>query len=96
MNGRGGHVLIGVGSNGKLVGQHVTDRTLQEIAKTLFHFEPHIQIAIKRVVVEDNKEVIVLSTSPRSCDIPPPWMDVLTREWARQLPLCHNLSIKDC
>ncbi len=64
LNGKGGHVLIGVSANGKLAGQSVTDCTLQEIARALAKFEPHAQIHIHRIAVEPNKEVIMLATPP--------------------------------
>jgi ATP-dependent DNA helicase RecG len=40
LNGEGGKVLIGVGPDGKLVGQEVADITLREIAAMLGRFEP--------------------------------------------------------
>lgn len=40
LNAQGGFVLIGVGSKGQMIGQHVTDNTHQEIANELRKIEP--------------------------------------------------------
>lgn len=50
LNGKGGRVLIGVSSD-KALGQHVSDNTLQEIAKTLSKFEPQPIIDFEQVSI---------------------------------------------
>lgn len=73
LNGKGGVVLIGVTNEGRLVGQNVADNTLQEIARVLARFEPHAQIDIARIAIEQGKEVILLTANFRKCDIPYSW-----------------------
>ncbi len=73
LNGKGGTVLIGVTSEGKLSGQNVTDNTLQEIARFLAKLEPHAQVDIDRVTIGLDKEVVILISGFRKCDIPYIW-----------------------
>lgn len=73
LNGKGGIVLIGVSDEGKMIGQHVTDNTLQEIARSLGKFEPPPQIELFRLPVGENKEIIILKAILRKCTIPYTW-----------------------
>ena len=68
-NGRGGRVLFGVTPAGKVVGQTVTDRTLEELAQEFQGFEPPMFPVVERVSVEDGREVLVL-TVPRAARVP--------------------------
>jgi ATP-dependent DNA helicase RecG len=70
LNGKGGKVLIGVSAEGKVVGQNVSDNTFREIAELIKKFEPPPIIEISRIEVQYNKEIILLTASPRQCDIP--------------------------
>ena len=60
LNGEGGKVLIGVGPDGKLVGQQVADITLRDIAAMFGRFEPSAPIEMDRVDIGDGRTVIVL------------------------------------
>ena len=60
LNGEGGHVLMGVAPDGKIVGQQVADITLRDIAATLGRFEPSARIEMERVDIGDGRTVIVL------------------------------------
>ncbi len=64
LNGEGGQVLIGVGSDGRIVGQQVADTTLRDIAAMLGRFEPPARIEMSRVDVGDGRQVIVLEAAP--------------------------------
>jgi hypothetical protein len=44
LNGNGGMVVIGVGADGKIVGQDVADSTQQDIARMLDRFEPPVPV----------------------------------------------------
>jgi ATP-dependent DNA helicase RecG len=48
LNGEGGKVLIGVGPDGRLVGQDVADITLLDIATMLGRFEPPARVEMIR------------------------------------------------
>ena len=49
LNGRGGRVLFGVHPDGKVVGQHVSDKTLQEVTQTCRDIRPRHPPSIERV-----------------------------------------------
>lgn len=46
LNGDGGIILIGISDEGKIIGQHVTDNTRQEIAKMLRLLEPFPSVIV--------------------------------------------------
>lgn len=64
LNGEGGQVLIGVGPDGRIVGQQVADITLREVAAMLGRFEPPARVEMRRVEVDDVRQVIVLDAAP--------------------------------
>ncbi|HQP88935.1 MAG TPA: ATP-binding protein [Thermoanaerobaculia bacterium] len=64
LNGEGGKVLIGVGPDGRLVGQEVADVTLRDIAAMLGRFEPPARVAMSRVEVGSGRQVIILEAAP--------------------------------
>jgi ATP-dependent DNA helicase RecG len=64
-NGQGGRVLFGITPAGKVVGQTVTDRTLEELAQEFQAFEPPLFPSVERVGIDDGHEVLVL-TAPRA------------------------------
>ncbi|MBU6283658.1 putative DNA binding domain-containing protein, partial [bacterium] len=51
LNGEGGKVLIGVGPNGRLLGQEVADTTLRNVASMLGRFEPTARVETSRIEV---------------------------------------------
>jgi ATP-dependent DNA helicase RecG len=63
LNGDGGKVLIGVGPDGKLVGQDVADTTLRDVAAMLSRFEPPVRVEISQVEVGNGRYVIVLDAA---------------------------------
>lgn len=63
LNGEGGKVLIGVGPDGRLVGQEVADITLRDIAAMLGRFEPPARVETSRVDVGNGRQVIVLEAA---------------------------------
>jgi ATP-dependent DNA helicase RecG len=50
-NGQGGQVVFGVTPAGKVVGQTVTDRTLEELAQEFQGFEPPIAPKLERIAI---------------------------------------------
>jgi ATP-dependent DNA helicase RecG len=63
LNGSGGRVLYGVTPGGKIVGQDITDPTLQEVAQEIRRLEPPADIAQDRGPVGGGKEVLILETT---------------------------------
>jgi ATP-dependent DNA helicase RecG len=61
LNHRGGRVLFGVDPDGRVVGQQVSDHTLEEIAQELREIEPPTFPTIERVVVGNGREVLAVS-----------------------------------
>jgi ATP-dependent DNA helicase RecG len=55
-NGQGGQVVFGVTPAGKVVGQKVTDRTLEELAQEFQGFEPPMSPRLQRIPVTDGEE----------------------------------------
>lgn len=68
-NGQGGRVLFGITPAGKVVGQTVTDRTLEELAQEFQGFEPPLFPSVERVSIDEGREVLVL-TAPRAARAP--------------------------
>lgn len=66
LNGHGGRVVFGVTGEGRIVGQEISDRTLQEVAREITRFEPPITITQMRIPFQGNREVLVLETTVRS------------------------------
>lgn len=65
LNGQGGRVLFGVTDSGKIVGQEVTDSTMQSIAEMIRHLEPAVHISAQHISLPDVKrEVVVLEAVP--------------------------------
>src|SRR5437763_8594897 len=63
LSGCGGRVLYGVTPGGKIVGQDVTDPTLQEVAQEIRRLEPPADIEQARVPVSGGREVLILETT---------------------------------
>lgn len=60
LNAAGGRVVIGVAPSGRIIGQQVSDKTLQEIAAMLDRFEPSARVALERITVGEGRDVLVL------------------------------------
>ena len=63
LNHRGGRVLFGVESDGHMLGQAVSDRTLEDLAQEIGQIEPPVFPAVERVALGNGREVLVLSVS---------------------------------
>ena len=55
-NGQGGELVFGVTPSGKVVGQKVTDRTLEELAQEFQGFEPFFSPFIQRIPIAGDDE----------------------------------------
>ncbi|MBY0232623.1 MAG: putative DNA binding domain-containing protein [Gemmataceae bacterium] len=63
LNHRGGHVLFGVEPNGRILGQQVADRTLEEVAVEIQQIEPAVFPRVVRVDVRPDLQVIAVEVS---------------------------------
>lgn len=71
LNCRGGVLFFGVNPDGGIVGQIVSDRTLQDIAALLRGFEPQPTIAVQRVPLPGSpREILVLEAQTRADLVP--------------------------
>ncbi|MBN8498473.1 MAG: putative DNA binding domain-containing protein [Candidatus Accumulibacter sp.] len=61
-NGQGGQLVFGVTSAGKVVGQQVTDRTLEELAQEFQGFEPPLMLSIERIDLDNGLQALVVHT----------------------------------
>lgn len=59
-NAQGGQLLFGVTPSGKIIGQRVSDHTLEELAHEFQNFDPPLFPEIERIPVTDAQEVISL------------------------------------
>jgi ATP-dependent DNA helicase RecG len=63
LNHRGGRVLFGVEPNGRILGQQVSDRTLEEIAQEIQQIEPTIFPQIDRIDVRESLQVVSVTVT---------------------------------
>ena len=66
LNHRGGHVLFGVTLGGEVVGQQVSDRTMEEVSAEIQGIDPPAFPEIERVRVAEGLEVITVSVNQGS------------------------------
>ncbi len=63
LNQRGGQALFGVTQAGAVVGQQVSERTIEDLSAELRQIEPPAFPTVERVPVDGGREVIVVSTA---------------------------------
>lgn len=63
LNHRGGRVLFGVEADGRVVGQQVSDHTIEEVAQELREIDPPAFPTIDRVPLGNGREVLIVSVS---------------------------------
>lgn len=60
LNQHGGHVLFGVTPKGVVVGQHVGERTIEELSDEVQRIDPPAFPEVERVQISEQREVIAL------------------------------------
>lgn len=63
LNHRGGRVLFGVAPDGSVVGQQVSDRTLEELAQEIQSIEPPVFPDVVRMPLPSGAELVVLTVA---------------------------------
>jgi ATP-dependent DNA helicase RecG len=63
LNTRGGRVLIGVDPGGAILGQQVSDHTIEELSQVIREIEPPVFPSIDRVPLDNGNEVLVISVT---------------------------------
>lgn len=63
LNQRGGHVFFGVTAEAEVLGQQVSERTIEQLSAELRRIEPPAFPTIERVQLDNDREVVVVSVS---------------------------------
>jgi ATP-dependent DNA helicase RecG len=66
LNHRGGRVIFGVEPDGRIIGQMVSDRTVEEVAQELGEIEPPVFPGIERVDFAEGRQLLVVTAQPGS------------------------------
>ena len=66
LNHRGGRVIFGVEPDGRLIGQTVSDRTVEEVAQELGEIEPPVFPSIERVDFAEGRQLLVVTAQAGS------------------------------
>lgn len=66
LNHRGGRVIFGVDARGRVRGQQVTDRTVEDVGQEVRLIEPPVFPTIERIPVDDDREVLVVTVDQGS------------------------------
>jgi ATP-dependent DNA helicase RecG len=66
LNHRGGRVLFGIEPDGRIIGQMVSDHTIEEVAQELREIDPPVFPSIERVDVAAGRQVLVVTVSQGS------------------------------
>jgi ATP-dependent DNA helicase RecG len=66
LNHRGGRVLFGVELDGRIVGQMVSDHTVEEVAQELSEIEPPVFPTIERVDCAEGRQILVVTVNAGS------------------------------
>ena len=64
LNQSGGKVLFGVTPKGDVVGQHVSEHTIEELSGELQRIDPPAFPTVERIQIAANREVLVIGVSP--------------------------------
>ena len=68
LNGKGGRVLVGVSPDGAITGQHVADKTHQEIARMLDRFEPPAPVGSTLIGLPGSDRAVIVLQAPATAD----------------------------
>jgi ATP-dependent DNA helicase RecG len=66
LNHRGGRVVFGIEPDGRIIGQMVSDRTVEEVAQEIGEIEPPVFPAIERLDLPNGMQLVVVTIQSRS------------------------------
>jgi len=66
LNHRGGRVIFGVDPNGRILGQNISERTIEELARELGGIDPPAFPSIERVNLTPERQLLVVTAHPGS------------------------------
>jgi ATP-dependent DNA helicase RecG len=64
LNHEGGHIIFGVDPSGRILGQIVSDHTVEQLAQELSEIEPPAFPQIKRIDLPESRQLLLVSTPP--------------------------------
>ncbi|HKS75944.1 MAG TPA: ATP-binding protein [Terriglobales bacterium] len=108
LNGHGGIVVFGVTPDKEIVGQTVSDSTLQDVAQCLKRFEPPAPVQLQRIALPDSAHELLVLRSDASHEIRPFTIDgrpyervgsttsVMPQEKYQRLLLDHHNAGRTC
>ena len=66
LNHRGGRVVFGIEPDGHIIGQMVSDRTIEEVAQEIGEIEPPVFPVIERLDLPNSMQLVVVTIQSRS------------------------------
>jgi ATP-dependent DNA helicase RecG len=66
LNHRGGRVVFGIEPDGRIIGQMVSDRTIEEVAQEIGEIEPPVFPVIERLDLSNSMQLVVVTIQSRS------------------------------
>ena len=66
LNHRGGRVIFGMEPDGRMIGQMISDRTVEEVAQELAEIEPPVFPSIERLDIRDGQQLLVVTAQAGS------------------------------
>lgn len=66
LNHRGGRVIFGVEPDGRILGQMISERTVEEVAQELGEIEPPVFPSIERLNLTAGRQLLVVTAQPGS------------------------------
>lgn len=91
LNHRGGRVIFGVEPDGRLIGQMVSDRTVEEVAQELGEIDPPVFPSIERVDFAEGRQLLTIGFSPTRY-VPPQRVAQNVTERQQRVLLCLSRS----
>src|ERR1700722_5609709 len=61
LNHRGGRVYFGIDAKGKIVGQDVVDKTVEDVTQEIKHIDPPVFPTLDRMPVDGGREVLIVT-----------------------------------
>lgn len=71
LNHRGGRVVFGIEPNGRIIGQMVSDRTIEEVAQEIGEIEPPVFPAIERLDLPNGMRLWLSRLNPAAHSLTP-------------------------
>jgi len=81
LNDKGGQILFGVTPEGKVIGQQVADKTIEDISAELAKIAPQAFPEVERVPIGEKTEVIVITVKKGYLNTVPVQRHPISTSW---------------